>query len=564
MATASVTIKPVEPTIPLSSLPGFNPLVQAYSADFPAVAAWFDYDPHDPAAVARRLEDLTKYWDGSPERVTGRELMAATVRSQLERWGAGELALDAAAGLAHCGTFAVATGQQAGLFGGPLYTVLKAVSAIRYARHLAREHPGYRFVPVFWIAASDSDFDEVRRVYVAGRDGLAELALPPALPGQDGMMVGARPPEPGLPGLIDRLAEVLPAGMFLDDTLDLVREAYADGRLAEGFARLMARLFAGTELVLVEPQEPALMYQAGPLIVDELDRAARISELVRERNAAITAAGYRLQVDHPAGDTGLFLLDSDGIRDRIAIDDPRDGSFLLRRSGARRSLAELTALAREEPQRFVPDVALRPVYENTLLPVAAFIGGAAEIAYRAQFTALFHAHGQWMAPAYLRATATLLYPGETGLLDELGWGLAECLVPRDEFAANIANRSRPPGVDEKLAAYRRTVESADAELKQAAVALDPNLEQTFSTLGGNLARHIDKLEKKITAALKRKQAALLDRAGRLADLAYPRGNLQERLLSVVGFLPRTGPGLIEQLLDRLEFPCWEHQVVTLE
>ena len=547
----------------MGALKGVNPLVREYAEDFAAVKRWFDYDPHDNAATDQRLAGLDKYWDGSEGRLAARSLTADAVTNQLKRWGAGDRALEAAESLRHAGTFAVATGQQVGLFGGPLFTVLKAVSAIKLARGLAHRYPDRKFVPVFWMATSDSDYEEVRKTYLPGSNGeVVELALPAATASQEGLMVSARPAEPALPELLDLLAAELPEGLYRDETLELVRDSYSSGCLAEGFARLMTALFYQTELTVIEPQDPALMAQATPVIRTELSDAAVISAAVRARNAEIISAGYKLQVDHRGGDTGLFLLTDGGVRDRIALADGE--GFLLRRSGRRMSLGELSELAEAQPQQFVPDVALRPVYENTLLPVAAFIGGAAEIAYRAQFTALFHAHGQRMAPAYLRGMATLLTPKLEETLSNLGLGVSDCHIPAEEFEALVARGQRPEELTAMLEEYRRVVDSADAGLLELATGIDPNLEQSFATLRANLGRHVDKLEKKINSSLKRREAALLSRARRLHTHCYPRQTLAERILSVVGYLPRTGPGIIETLLERMEFPSWEHQVITLE
>jgi len=550
----------VKRSLALNEYPAASPFIRFYALGFNAVARWFHYDPHNPRSMDVRLREL----DGID--FAGRRAAAQALAAQQQRWGSSEAAVRAARELGEPGTYAVVAGQQTGLFGGPLYTQLKAVTIVKLARGLAARYPGRRFVPVFWMATSDSDFDEVRQAFVLDRAGeLAELALPEAPPDDEALTIALRDVSYDLARLLDGLGETLPHGAYRDETADALRSAYGStdgpGGLVEGFARWMARLFSDTELVLLDPQDTAMMRCAVPLLSREIERAGDIEYALAGRDAELARDGFDVQVKPLAGDTNLFLLDDGGRRHKIARDD---GGFLLRHSGERLSQAELHRRASDSPERFVPGVLLRPVYQDVLFPTAAFVGGSSEIAYRAQATAVFDVHQRRMAPAFLRSTATILPQRSAELLDQLGLSLADCYCLPEQLAAEAVAADRAGEVDAALLHYRTRIEQAERELEAVACTIDPQLSEPFATLRGNLERHAEKLEKKIVSALKQRHESTLRRLALVQQQVYPRQSPQERVLSALTFLPRHGFGLVRTLLESLDAPSWEHQVLIME
>lgn len=543
-------------TLPLAEFPGSNPLVADYAAEFARVGSWFHYDPHSSDCFAMRLDEL----DARP--AADRAAAGAAVVRQQQDWNAGAEALEAANLLGQPGTYTVVTGQQAGLFGGPLYTVLKAASAVKLARQLAVQFPNRKFVPTFWVSSGDSDFDEVRSTNIIAQDGsIADLALRPEEAADEGRIIGTRDVSEDLAAKLAEVGDILPGGQFREDILTGLQEAYRGGNLVASFARWMAKLFSGTELVLIEPQDEALMACARGLIEREIHDGPACEQALLARNAQIAGAGFALQVEHLEGDTNLFLLDGAGVREKIS----RHGEdFVLRPSGRELSRGEMEKLAAASPASFVLGVMLRPVYQNVLFPPVAFIGGAAELAYRAQATAVFDSCGEKMAPAFLRASATLLNNKQAALLDELGWELADCYTVPQDLAARAVEGLRPEELEGAMRGYRETLLAADKDLQSYAEKLDPNLGKSFETLRENLTRHADKLEKKISGVLKQKHAALVGQVERLHNAVYPGLTVQERRLNLLSFLPRYGFDLVKHLIEELDFPAWEHQVVILD
>lgn len=547
--------------IPFSKLPSPNALLDAYLNSYDSVASWFHYNPHDPGAVGQRIAAL----EDDPLlklRAAERGPYVAALVTQQQRWDCGSEALANAQALGRERTYAVLTGQQAGLFGGPLYTLLKALTVVKLARRLKQQHPDADFVPLFWIASGDSDFEEVRHCYLpCERGDVRDLALHPEADEDQHKLIGVRDVSDDLQSALEALESCLPSGEYRDEVYGALKHAYRDGNLVDGFARWLATLCKGTGLVIMDFQDPVLKGAGKLLFRRELADSAKAEATLLARNEEISAAGFPLQVEHTAGDTSLFFCGPDGVRDKIA----RDGDgFVLRHSGRRMQRDELLTIASLTPEWIVPGVLNLPVCQNVVFPVAAWVGGGAEIAYRAQVTSLFDFHHQQMAPAYMRASATLLHGKDAALLDDLGWGVEELFAPRQELEGKAVREDVPQELEQALEQYRAALAGADADVVKHAVEIDPNLGKTFETLRGNLARHADKVEKKITSALKSQRQQLIKRVDKVHGQVYPHHAPQERVLSVLGFLPRYGFRLVERLLDEINVPGWQHQVIKLD
>jgi uncharacterized protein YllA (UPF0747 family) len=293
------------------------------------------------------------------------------------------------------------------------------------------------------------------------------------------------------------------------------------------------------------------------LLANELADPQRYATALAQRDAELEAAGFTPQVQTLQGDTNVFLL-RDGVRLKLAADE--QGVF-VRQTGER--MHDAAAHVLNNPTGYFHSALLNPLYQDALLRPVAFLGGGAELAYRAQSAALADAHGLKLAPALLRASTTLLSAKTVETLYELGWEVEDLYRPLDDVLKAALALERPEELRDALEGYFTTVQGADAQLRAAAVALDPALDETFETLRGNLIRHLEKLDKKITASLKQRSDSRVRKVTAACNQVYPRQQVQERELSLLSFLPRHGFGLIEELLERLEFPCWEHQLIEL-
>jgi bacillithiol biosynthesis cysteine-adding enzyme BshC len=540
---------------PLASLPIATRFTRAYIEEFPSVADWFDYNPHNEADWAARLEELdAQPW---PHSAATAELVA----EQQERWGADEAAIRAAHGLGQPRTYMVVTGQQPGLFGGPLYTQLKAMTAVLLVGQLAQRFPSRGFVPVFWVASADSDFDEVASTHLLNdKHEVSELRL--RSPRTEHQMLTARSfSRQQWERALEEAAQAIPEGSHREETLDELRRAYlsADveepGSLARGFARWMAHLFRGTGLVIIEPQDLLARADVGALYSTQLRRSAEARTVLAARSSQIMERGYTPQALLLENDSQLFHVDETGNRDKLLRG--AEGKFHARRSAQDWSAEELATEAETHPERFTPSALLRPVIESMLFPTAAWVGGQAELAYRAQSQALFQLHGMKHPPAFLRHHGALLPRRDWDALSAAGYGYDTVEAEPQQWAKRVAEGQLPSELHGALRAYHLAAEHADDALIAAVEKHLPQLQRSLRTMRGKLQWHLARVERKVLAASLRQQH---DGARRLLEAQaalYPGSKPQERVLNALSFLPQSAFELIPRLLGEMNAPCWE-------
>ncbi|OGB94046.1 MAG: bacillithiol biosynthesis cysteine-adding enzyme BshC, partial [candidate division NC10 bacterium RBG_16_65_8] len=297
------------------------------------------------------------------------------------------------------GGLAVCTGQQTALFGGPLFTLYKALTAVALASRL--EHALRRpVVPLFWMASEDHDVAEADHVYLADRGGNLTQLRHTAWASPDGFMPANLRLGPAIHETLARLREFLPATEFSDALCDALARAYIPDRtLSEAFARWLTHLLGETGLVLVDAADPDLKRLAAGIFRREVEEAPRTSAAILDVSRALRASGYPAQIDARPDGVNCFLLQAGR---RALARDP--AGFRLRDTGEVISAAALHRMAQESPERFSPNVALRPVVQDTLFPTLAYVAGPGELAYFAQLRPVYAAFDVPMPAIVPRAT----------------------------------------------------------------------------------------------------------------------------------------------------------------
>jgi len=540
----------VREAVDLSRLPWIRPLVKAYADDYASVAPLFAGNPADSAA-----------WRATIERVQrarrDRTALAALLARQLEARGAPAAAQRAAATLADPASVAVVTGQQAGLFGGPLYTLLKAATAIQLARR-AREAHGVPTVPVFWVDAEDHDWEEVRTASVLDANfSLADITLAD-LPGAGAQPVASLTLTSTATDAVSSLEAVLPRTEFTDEVIAALGRRYRPGAgMAASFAGWLDDLLGAQGLVVFEAADVAAKPLVADLFVHELAHPCRTSALAREAGAAMARLGHAPQVE-PADDAvALFYLEEAG---RHAI-RYRDNEFVV--GDATRSAEALRAEAQSHPERFSPNVLLRPVVQDQLFPTICYVSGPSELAYQAQLGGVYRECGVEAPLLYSRATATLLDSAAARFLDRHQLPL-EALHAQDESALNRLLESQlPPTVERALDDTDRQIVECSRALRQAVVGIDPTLGGAVDTTLERMRETIKSLHTKIIQATKRKDDTLRRQFQRTRALTFPAGHPQERTLTVPFFLNRYGLSLGERLTEVLPLETDKHYVLVL-
>jgi bacillithiol biosynthesis cysteine-adding enzyme BshC len=536
--------------IDVRRFPWIRPLVGAYAHDFASVAPLFAGNPHDPAAWRDTI--------GRVQRANARRTsMAPVLAAQLAGREPPEAARRAAATLADPTTVAVVTGQQAGVFGGPLYTVLKAVTTIRLARMISSEH-GVNAVPIFWVEAEDHDWNEIRSATVLDRDyAVASVAVAP-VPGAGALPAARLTLGPPIAETVDALETILPPSEFSRPVLDELRRCYAPGRsMAQAFARWIEALLGPLGLVVFESSDPAAKPAAADLFARELEQPAETRGLVGAAADTLTGLGHAPQLQPADDHVGLFYLTADG---RRAIKHASSGYQI---GAETRSVADLAAEALAHPEHFSPNVVMRPLVQDRLFPTVCYVAGPSELAYQAQLGGVYRAFEVEPPLLYSRASATLLDAAALRFLERHGLAL-EALHGRDDSPLNrLLEDSLPPEIERILGDLDRAVGSRGPDLKQAVSSIDPTLAGAVDTTVDRMRETVRTLHGKIIQACKKKDDTLRRQFMRTRALAFPDGHPQERLLNVVFFANRYGMRLADRLLDVLPLETDKHYVLNL-
>jgi bacillithiol biosynthesis cysteine-adding enzyme BshC len=478
----------------------------------------------------------------------------ALVRQQDAREAAGAAAQ--ARRLSDPRSTVVITGQQAVLFGGPLYVLYKALAAVVVARELEQRR-GAPVVPVFWVAADDHDFAEIRSTTILDEAGqILDIRYTPHREpsGQPAAQIVL---DDTVTELIEDLRAHLPPGLHRDDIVALVASCYRPGvPMAEAFARLLTTLLP--DLVVLNPADPALKAVASPVFERELVEHSPTSRLAAEAGQRLLAAGYHQQVPVRAGFLNLFVS-MDGERRALGWDD---GTVEVRGVGRRLPIEEAARLLHRDPSAFSAGVLLRPLTQDHMLPTAAYVGGPAEIAYHAQIGPSY-AHFGIPRPALVpRPSVTLVEPAQARALESDELSLPDLQSDPQGLLSRWARQDYPE-VDAAFGRARQALETEMAGVEQTLGALDPTLKAAADSARGRALHQIETLQEKAMRALKKRDQSRADRLRRTRDALMPGGSFQERGLGLVSVLARHGRGVVEDIAQRIDPFARGHQVIHL-
>ena len=472
-------------------------------------------------------------------RAAAAEVIAATNRA----WAADPAALRAAERLRSPQTLAVVTGQQPGLFGGPLYSVIKAMSTVAAAREL-EARSGQAAVPVFWIEGDDHDFEEIRGAWLLDRAGSPRALRYEPEDEHVGLPAYRRVLDDSILDLHGQLPDILPETEYTSDLLLAVRDCYAPGRsLSEAFGRLLLHLTRGSGLVVMDPTAPELKRLAFPVYEAAVRHETEGRRQITARTREIEAIGFRGQAA-PDG-YGVFCTGATGVRTRVPTAPSGD-----------RPESVLDGCA----ERLSAAVLLRPLVQDFLLPTAVYVGGPSEIAYHAQMGDLYGLHRIPRPLVIPRHQIAVLTKSQLRVLEQDGIAFDE-LSAGDEAALN--RQTADPAARAAFARANEAVDTSLARVEQAAGAVDGSLTAAVRRARGKVHAILADLEAKSVRAAKRRDAERRQRFLRARNALFPGGAPQERRLSPLVFANRYGPTFGAWLLAALEDPAADRRARNL-
>jgi bacillithiol biosynthesis cysteine-adding enzyme BshC len=452
------------------------------------------------------------------------------------------------------GAEAIVTGQQVGFFTGPAYSFYKALSAIRWAQHLTEQ--GTDAVPIFWLATEDHDLAEVNHCFWLTQKGLVrhEVGTSEEFIGR---RVGEVPLGKPVEVLVDAAATSL-SGAYSGEVERALRESYRpEETFGSAFGKLMMRLLAGRGIILLDPLDERLHRLAAPVFRGAVEHTEELTVELLARNKTLEGAGYHAQVKVAQRSTLLFF-NVDGRREPLRR---RNDHFVAGR--LKFSAEELVAAVGQTPELFTPNVLLRPVVQDALLPTAAYIGGPAEIAYMAQAEVAYRRLLGRMPAILPRASFTLVESHVERLLKKYGLEIGDVLRGRQYLRAKMAQQFLPRGLAQRFASGDKSLRQVLQGLRQPMARLDKTLLGAVDMAERKMRYQFAKLRGKAGRA-ENVRTGLLDRDERvLLDSLYPHRGLQERTLCFLPLLAAHGPELLDQLSQRAAPGGTQHQVVLL-
>jgi len=520
----------------------YSPKVQPFYPHSPHFTEWskaesaaLRYDPSRRERVSGILERQNRSWDASPQTFANLNRLRG-------------------------GAAAVVTGQQVGLFGGPMFAIYKALTAVKLAEEATAA--GINAVPVFWLATSDHDLAEVNRVSIPGPEGLLRTLMTSsqAIPGAPVSNVY----------LGDEILPIVEEAVSLlgdSEVSQLLRESYRPGEtLGTAFARFYAHLFGRWGVILLDASDAELHRVAAPIYRTAIERAQDLEAALLARGQALESAGYYQQVKVTESSVLLFTL-RDGARTPIHRRDGANHAVEFAVGGEpgaeKLSSTELLDRIAAAPENFSPNVLLRPVVQDYLLPTLAYTGGAAEAAYFAQVGAVYEVILGRVTPIVPRFSATLVEAKVQRWLGQYDITVRDVFDGPEALRQRLAGRTLPAGLQAAFERANQSVEESFAGLKDALAKLDPTLVEASETGASKVRYQLDRLRERAMAAELRRSEVVSRHAQALSQALYPENALQERGVAGVYFVARHGMDLPQSIHDTMRTDCHDHQILEL-
>jgi bacillithiol biosynthesis cysteine-adding enzyme BshC len=456
-------------------------------------------------------------------------------------------------------TLAVVTGQQLGLLGGPMYTFYKIITTLKLSKRLNDKYDDYNFVPVFWMEGDDHDFNEVRAINVIGNENtIKNIGYKEQIDPDDAKRsVGSLELDNALDEFFNLLDENLRKTEFKDPLISSLKNYYSIGKtFTSSFRELIHSLFDEYGLVILNPSDKKVKEILKPVFRKEIID-------FREHTEKLVNVSARLEEEYHAQvkvkPVNLFYSTDDG---RYSI-EPVENEFRLKRKRISFSQEEILDKVEKEPERFSPNVLLRPICQDFLLPTAFYVGGPSEISYFAQVTPLYDFYNLQTPIIYPRSSATLLESNINKTLDKYDISFNDIFLGADELKKKVVDSLTENNVDDVFSETEREVELAIDKLRERLYDVDKTIADTSKKYRGKIFNSLNELKSKAEQAQNQKFEVTLRQMDRACTMLFPLNNLQERELNYTYFANKYGDGFLKRLYDDLNTDKFEHQVIEL-
>ena len=506
----------------------FSDLILDYVSQSEKLQHFYKYPP-DLAAFDRILEE-------KQIQPVDRERLVKVLQEQYKAVPENAFVAANVKALQNEQTFTITTAHQPALFSGPLYFIIKIQTAINLAEKLNQLYPDYQFVPVYWLGGEDHDFDEINHLHVFGKT----LTWHDDTGGPVGRLSTSH-----IKPVLDEMGEIMGDSDFAREWMELLHRCYGEEEtLAAATRRFVHELFGDQGLVILSPDHPELKRAFSHVMEEELLKQTS-HDLVQSRVEKLQELGYHEQAH--AREINLFYL-QDGLRERIVKGESEDYEVL----NTDLTFSEKTLLSelKEHPDRFSPNVILRPLYQEFILPNLAYVGGGGELAYWLQYEGLFEHYRVNFPMLVLRNSIMWLDSGASKKQQQLGISISDLFRDEDDLIKEFVKEHAEDELS--LAEEQKAVQEAMAKVIHKAKTIDPTLEKSAKGEEQKILNSLEKLEAKLLRAEKQKFDTSVNQIRWLKDKLFPDGVLQERHENIASFYLKYGPEFLKALKEAIQ------------
>ncbi len=534
-------------------IPGHENIFLDYLYEFENVSRFFKTN------FRSKDEFLNTFKSVSESNKTNRADLVKIIKSQYSNFSPSEKTSHNLDLLKSNKTLAVVTGQQIGILGGPLYTFYKIVTVVKLSKYLSERYDNFNFVPVFWIEGDDHDFNEIRHVNLINDKNDLQIFNygNEVSEDEDRNSVGFMKIDESIKQFFDEIKSNIRNTEFTSGILTRLKSYYATGRsLKEAFKELIFWLFDKEGLIIFDPQDKSIKEMLKPIFKNELDNFRKHTETMVSVSAELEDI-YHAQVKvRPVNlfyntDGGRFLL------------DPVDNEFRLHKRRKRFSYDELMNLIETEPEKFSPNVLLRPICQDYILPTAFYIGGPSEIAYFAQVLPLYDFFNVQSPIVYPRSSATILEKNIGSIIEKYNLAISQVFWDPEDLKKHVLASLTNITVDDIFTESTEKIDTALDQLKEKLFEFDKTISDASTKYRQKILNYIEELKGKAVDSQKKKHETTLRQIDKLSSTLFPNANLQERQLNFIYFANKYGTEILDKVFDEIEINKFEHQIISI-
>ena len=538
--------------INFSDIPGSQNLFLDYLYEFENVADFYANDFRNKENYLKIFKSITENKRESFSEISD------IISNQYANLDASDLTSQNIKKLANKKTLAVVTGQQLGILGGPLYTFYKIITAIKLSQYLSERYNDYNFVPVFWLEGDDHDFNEVRTIKIIDdSNSLLSIGYKDEIEEDDlKQSVGKIILDSSIKDFFEKFDNSIRESDFKVQLLDYLKNIYKEGAsFKESFRKLIFDLFDKSGLIIFDPQDSEVKKLLKPIFKKEItDFRVHTEQLVHV--SATLEELYHAQVK--VKPVNLFLSLDDG---RYSI-EPVDNEYRLKRKRKSFTQDQLLELLENEPDKFSPNVLLRPICQDYLFPTSFYVAGPSEISYFAQIKTLYNIYEISQPIIYPRSSATILESTVSSSLEKYSVSINDIFIDIENVKKKIINSVEESSVDEMFGDISNRIEASFDQLKEKLIDLDKTIADSSNRYRDKILSNISELKSKAEKAQQKKYEVTLRQIDRAAVHLFPNSNLQEREINYVYFANKYGDEFLKRVFEELQINKFEHQIIN--